>query len=45
MGRMKFGLFMAPHHATDEDPTLAFDRDLELVQWLDALGYDEAYGW
>ena len=40
---MKFGLFMAPHHATDEDPTLAFDRDLELVQWLDALGYDEAY--
>ena len=43
MGRMKFGLFMAPHHATDEDPTLAFDRDLELVQWLDALGYDEAY--
>ena len=42
-GRMKFGVFMAPFHPTTENPTLALDRDLELIQWLDTLGYDEAY--
>ena len=28
---------------TNENPTLAFERDLELLEWLDALGYDEAF--
>ncbi len=41
--RMKFGVFMAPFHRIGENPTLALDRDLELIQWLDVLGYDEAY--
>lgn len=41
--RMKFGIFMAPFHQLGEDPTLAIDRDLELVQWLDHLGFDEAW--
>ena len=41
--RMKFGIFMGPFHRVGENPTLAIDRDLELVQWLDALGYDEAW--
>ena len=41
--RMKFGVFMAPFHCIGENPTLALDRDLELLQWLDVLGYDEAY--
>ena len=41
--RMKFGIFMGPFHRVGENPTLALDRDLELIQWLDALGYDEAY--
>jgi limonene 1,2-monooxygenase len=40
---MKFGIFMGPFHRVGENPTLAIDRDLELVQWLDALGYDEAW--
>jgi limonene 1,2-monooxygenase len=40
---MKFGVFMAPFHRPDENPTLALERDLELVQWLDTLGFDEAY--
>ena len=38
--RMKFGIFMAPFHRLNENPTLAPERDLELVQWLDTLGFD-----
>ena len=41
--RMKFGVFMAPFHRVGENPTLAFERDLELLQWLDMLGFDEAF--
>jgi limonene 1,2-monooxygenase len=40
---MKFGIFMAPFHRPGENPTLALERDLELIQWLDVLGFDEAY--
>lgn len=41
--RMKFGVFMAPFHRVGENPTLALERDLELLTWLDTLGFDEAY--
>jgi limonene 1,2-monooxygenase len=41
--RMTFGIFMGPFHRVGENPTLAMDRDLELVQWLDYLGFDEAW--
>jgi limonene 1,2-monooxygenase len=41
--RMKFGIFMGPFHRVGENPTLAIQRDLELVEWLDYLGYDEAW--
>lgn len=41
--RMKFGIFMGPFHRVGENPTLAIDRNLELVQWLDYLGFDEAW--
>src|SRR5262245_10533636 len=41
---MKFGIFMAPFHTAEgQNPTLAFRRDLELIQYLDRLGYDEAW--
>jgi limonene 1,2-monooxygenase len=40
---MKFGVFMAPFHRPGDNPTLALERDLELIQWLDFLGFDEAY--
>jgi limonene 1,2-monooxygenase len=40
---MKFGVFMAPFHRVGENPTLALERDLELLQWLDLLGFDEAW--
>ena len=41
--RLRFGLFMAPFHVAGENPTLAIERDLELVQHADRLGYDEAW--
>ena len=41
--QMKFGIFLAPFHRFPENPTLAMERDLELVQWLDKLGFDEAW--
>ena len=41
--RLRFGAFIAPFHPLDENPTLAIQRDLELVQLLDELGYDEAW--
>ncbi|MBN18762.1 MAG: LLM class flavin-dependent oxidoreductase [Chloroflexi bacterium] len=40
---MKFGIFMAPFHPLGENPTLALNRDLELITWLDNLGFDEAW--
>src|SRR4051794_5636733 len=41
--RMRFGIFLAPFHASSQNPTLALERDLDLVQHLDRLGYDEAW--
>jgi limonene 1,2-monooxygenase len=41
--RLRFGAFIAPFHPIDENPTLAIERDLELVQHLDRLGFEEAW--
>src|ERR671938_931975 len=41
--RLKFGIFMAPFHRINENPTLALERDLQLIEWLDTLGFDEAW--
>src|SRR3954468_15924261 len=43
MSRLRFGIFLAPFHPAGENPTLALQRDLELVGHLDRLGYDEAW--
>lgn len=40
---MKFGIFLAPFHRIGENPTLAMDRDMELIEWMDHLGYDEVW--
>jgi len=40
---MRFGIFLAPFHPPGQNPTLALERDLELIARLDALGYDEAW--
>jgi len=41
MPRLHFGAFLAPHHPIGEHPMLQFRRDLEFVEHLDKLGYDE----
>ena len=41
MARVNFGAFLAPHHPIGEHPMLQFRRDLDLVELLDKLGYDE----
>ena len=41
MARVKFGGFVAPHHPIGESPTLQLQRDLELAEHLDKLGFDE----
>ncbi len=41
--RMQFGIFMAPFHPPHHNPTLSLEWDLELLQHLDRLGYDEAW--
>jgi limonene 1,2-monooxygenase len=43
MSRLRFGIFLAPFHPAGENPTLALQRDLELIAHLDRLGYDEAW--
>jgi len=41
--RLNFGIFMAPFHHVGDNPTLALQRDLELIEWLDHLGFDEVW--
>ncbi len=41
--RLKFGVFLAPFHPVGQNPTLALERDLQLIEHLDRLGFDEAW--
>ncbi|BCN80884.1 LLM class flavin-dependent oxidoreductase [Prescottella equi] len=43
MGRLRFGAFIAPHHAIGQNPTVAVQRDLEFVEHLDRLDFDEVW--
>ncbi|MDH4147025.1 MAG: LLM class flavin-dependent oxidoreductase [Acidimicrobiia bacterium] len=43
MGRMRFGIFIAPHHPVGEHPTLQFERDLQMIEHVDRLGFDEVW--
>lgn len=40
---LKFGIFLAPFHKVGDNPTLSIRRDIELIELLDHLGYDEAW--
>ena len=40
---LNFGVFLAPFHRLGENPTLVMARDLELIDWLGHLGYDESW--
>ena len=41
--RLRAGIFLPPFHPNGEDPSFLFERDFELIQFLDKLGYDEAW--
>ncbi|GAA3236327.1 LLM class flavin-dependent oxidoreductase [Pseudonocardia petroleophila] len=44
MARMRFGIFLPPHHVpVGQNPTYSLQRDVELVQLLDRMGFDEAW--
>ena len=40
---LRSGIFLAPFHALGENPTLALQRDMELLEYLDRLNYSEAW--
>jgi limonene 1,2-monooxygenase len=40
---MRFGNFMAPFHPVGQNPTLAIERDLDLIVAMDELGFHEAW--
>ena len=41
--KLRNGIFLAPFHPVDEDPTQCLHRDFELIEHLDRLGYEEAW--
>ncbi|ORV64350.1 monooxygenase [Mycobacterium europaeum] len=43
MAKLRFGYFIAPFHRAGTNPTLALQRDLEFIEHLDALGFDEVW--
>lgn len=44
MSRMRFGIFLPPFHMpTGQNPTTALQRDVELIEQLEALDYDEVW--
>src|ERR671921_1788283 len=40
---LRTGIFLAPFHPVGQNPTLALERDLELIARLDELGFHEAW--
>jgi limonene 1,2-monooxygenase len=41
--KLRHGVFMAPFHKMDENPTMLFQQDLDLMELLDKFGYHEAW--
>ncbi len=41
--QLRFGTFMPPIHPVGENPTLCLERDLQLIEHLDRLGFHEAW--
>ena len=40
---LRFGVFLGPYHKVGLNPTVALEHDLQLIQHLDQLGFDEAW--
>lgn len=43
MEKLRFGTFIPPIHPVYENPTLCLERDLDLIEHMDKLGFDEAW--
>ena len=41
--RMRFGVFLGPEHPPSNNPTLDLERDLQFIEHLDRIGFDEAF--
>ena len=41
--QLRAGIFIPPHHPVHENPTLSIERDFELAEWADKLGFDELW--
>src|SRR5579872_2152653 len=40
---LRHGVFMSPFHRLEESVTVGMERDVQLIEWLDMLGYEEAW--
>ncbi|OYD70387.1 LLM class flavin-dependent oxidoreductase [Rhodococcus sp. OK302] len=40
---MKFGIFMSPYHIPGKSPSVSLAHDLDIIEHMDRLGYDEAW--
>lgn len=40
---LRHGLFSAPYHPVEENPTLLLRREIEIIEHLDRLGFHEAW--
>lgn len=43
MTNLAHGLFIAPYHDVTESPTIGLRRDLEIVEWVESLGFSEVW--
>ena len=43
MPGLSFGVFLAPYHPLGDSPLITYRRDLEIIEWCDRLGFDEAW--
>ena len=43
MEKLRFGTFIPPIHPVYENPTLCLERDLDLIEHMDKLGFEEAW--
>ena len=40
---MKYAFFMMPLHMPNENPSLAFERDIDMINYAEKLGFDEYF--
>ena len=40
---MKYAFFMMPLHTPNENPSLAFERDIDMINYAEKLGFDEYF--